>query len=81
MINQTGFGHDVRIDAEVFTRDHDKLGTVREVRGDSFKVDVSMQPDYWLPLSCVSTVSGNEVLLDFDKDRLGDHKLSEPRAA
>jgi hypothetical protein len=40
-----------------------------------------MQPDYWLPLSCVTTVTGTEVLLNFDKDHLGDHKVSEPRAA
>jgi hypothetical protein len=81
MINQTGMTHDLPIGATVFTHDNDQLGTVREIRRDSFKVDVSMQPDYWLPLSCVATVTGTNISLDFDKDRLGDHKLSEPRAA
>jgi len=40
-----------------------------------------MQPDYWLPMSCVSSVTGNRVILNFMKDHLGDHKLDAPRAA
>jgi hypothetical protein len=81
MMNQTTFTHDVPIDADVFTRDHDKLGTVKEIRNGCFKVDVPMQPDYWLPLSCVSTMTGTEVVLTFTKDHLDDSKLSSPIAA
>ena len=77
----TGTMHTLPIGAEVFTRDGDKLGDVREIRGTAFKVDVSMQPDYWLPMHTVSSSSGNRVILTFDNDHLGDYKLDEPRAA
>jgi hypothetical protein len=73
--------HNLPIGSEVVTMDGDVLGTVREIHGDFFKIDVSMQPDYWLPMHCVSSTSGNRVLLNFSKDRLGDFKLTEPRAA
>ena len=81
MMDRTGFTRDIPLEAEILTLDRDKIGTVREIQGDFFKVDAPMQPDYWLPMSCVSTVTGTEVLLNFVKDRLGDHKLSAPRAA
>jgi hypothetical protein len=80
-LNTSGWSRDLPIGAEVVTTDGDLLGTVREIQGDCFKLDVSMQPDYWLPMDCISSVSGNRILLDFPKDRLGDYKLSEPRAA
>jgi hypothetical protein len=54
---------------------------VREVRGRSFKVNAAMDPDYWLPIHCVSSVTGNRVFLSFPKDRLGDYKTDEPLAA
>jgi hypothetical protein len=73
--------HDLPIDAEIFTTDGDKLGEVREIRGGSFKVDAAMQPDYWLPMRCISSVTGNRVMLDFHKDRLGDYKTDTPLAA
>ncbi|HZT06511.1 MAG TPA: hypothetical protein VFC51_05735 [Chloroflexota bacterium] len=80
-IDLTGTTHHVPIEAEVFTRDHDNLGHVGEVREDCFKVSAAMQPDYWLPTSCVSSVTGDEVFVIFNKDRLDDFKMSEPRAA
>jgi hypothetical protein len=72
---------DLPIGAEVSTSDGDVLGTVREIHGDFFKVDVSMQPDYWIPMNCINSISGKRVQLTFPKDRLGDYKLSEPGAA
>ena len=64
-------------DAPVFTADQQKLGTVRDVRGDRFKVDVSMQPDYWLPFSCIAAAGADGVRLSFIKDKLGDYKLKD----
>ena len=77
----TGFGHDLVIGSEIFTTDGDKIGEVKEVRGSFFKVNAAMQPDYWLPMSTVSSTSGGRVMLNFHKDRLGDYKTEEPRAA
>jgi len=67
--------------AEVFTSDGDKLGTVAEMRSGYFKVDASMMPDYWLPLSYVSSASGGMVNLTFTKDALDDYKVDRPEAA
>jgi hypothetical protein len=61
--------------AAVFTTDNDKLGTVKEIRSDAFKVDASMQPDYWLSLAAVASAGVDRVLLTFSKDRLGEMKL------
>ena len=64
--------------AHVFTLDGDDLGKVKEVYGEFFKVDASMQPDYWLRTSCIRTASSGRVDLSFDKDHLGDFKVSDP---
>jgi hypothetical protein len=79
--DRTGLTHDAPIDAEIFTSDGDKIGVVREVQGGFFKVNAAMQPDYWLPMHCISSATGNRVLLDFPKDRLGDYKTDNPLAA
>jgi hypothetical protein len=66
---------------DVYTSDGDKIGQVSEVRGDAFKVDASMMPDYWLPLDCVDSADAGGVRLDCSKDELGDHKVDEPKVA
>ena len=63
------------IGSEVHTADGDKIGEVKEIRGDQFKVEASMQPDFWLDTSCITTVESGQVRLAFEKDRLGDYKL------
>jgi hypothetical protein len=74
----------------VFTSDGDELGTVKEVRGNYFKVNASMQPDYWLSCDVVTagtaatgTTTGTDhhARVSFTKDMLGDYKRSEPAAA
>jgi hypothetical protein len=72
---------DIPIGAEVFTRDSEKLGEVREVRGSHFKVDAALQPDYWLPQTTIASTAGNVITLTFTKDSLDAFKQSEPRAA
>jgi len=80
MIDSVGM-HDFRMGDEVWTMDGEKLGTVKEIRGDHFKVDVPMQPDYWLPTSCISTTGTGRVTVNFHHDHLGDWKRDEPMAA
>jgi len=81
MEHSTSGMHDIRMGSEVYTSDGDLLGHVREVHGGYFKVNASMQPDYWLPDSTVASSMGDRITLTFVKDRLGDYKASEPRAA
>jgi hypothetical protein len=64
--------------ADVYTADGDKLGKVKEVSGDCFKVDASMRPDYWLARDCITSAAGNDVQLGFNKNQLGDVKLDRP---
>jgi rRNA processing protein Gar1 len=66
------------IGARVITTDGDELGKVKEVVGSCFKVDASMQPDYWLGTDTIVSSSGMEVQLGIAKDRVGDVKVDGP---
>ena len=66
------------IGAEVYTADGDKLGKIKEVLGDCFKVDASMRPDYWLARDTITACAGNDVNLSFTKSQLGDMKVDKP---
>jgi hypothetical protein len=72
---------EIPIGAEIFTRDNDQIGRVREVRGDHFKVSVARQPDYWLPQTTIASTEGNVITLTFTRTSLNDFKQSEPQAA
>jgi hypothetical protein len=64
--------------AHVWTVDGDDLGVIKEIQGRYFKVDASMQPDYWLPTDCIRTASAQRVELSMDKDHVGDFKVKDP---
>jgi hypothetical protein len=66
------------IGAKVLTMDGDDLGKVKEIAGACFKVDASMQPDYWLGTDTIASSTGTEVRLSIPKDRVGDLKLDGP---
>lgn len=71
---------DIPMGSPVYTADNDKIGTVKEVQGTSFKVDASGQPDYWLPASAVMSATLDRVMVSFRKDSLGDYKMNKPAA-
>lgn len=71
-------GETPTVGARVVTADGDELGKVKEVSGTCFKVDASMQPDYWLAADSVASQTGGEVRLVLKKDRLGDAKVDAP---
>lgn len=52
----------------VYDADGTELGTVKEIRGDSFKVNAPMQPDYWLRIDSVS-MSGGRVVVSGGAER------------
>lgn len=66
------------IGAPVLTLDGAKLGTVKEMEGRYFKVDVSGQPDYWLHADAIRSTGGGQVTLGVDKDHLDDYKVDSP---
>lgn len=64
--------------ANVMTADHERLGTVKEIMGDCFKVDAPMAPDYWLASDSIATMSGNNIILRFQRDDISDLKMAMP---
>lgn len=62
----------------VHTVDGDRLGDVKEVQGDRFKVSAPLQPDYWLRVDDVQAFTIERVTLEFAKDQLGSHKVDAP---
>ena len=74
-------GRDLRgltIGLPVLTLDGAKLGTVAAIQGRAFKVDVPMQPDYWLKADAIRSIAGDQVTLGVDKKRLADYKVDAP---
>jgi len=65
----------------VFTRDGNKIGTVKGLRRGIFKVAAPMQPDFWFSTRHVALSTSNRVGLTFDRDQLGDYKLDNPEDA
>jgi hypothetical protein len=55
-----------------------EVGTIKEVRGDSFLVDRRMQRDVWVPLSAVAGTLENNVTLNIVADRVGDMNWPQP---
>ncbi len=77
-MTSTYSGGTPRVGARVLTADDDELGKVKEISGSCFKVDVPMQPDYWLATDCIASGTGGDVKLSFTKDKLGDAKQDGP---
>ena len=73
----------VTVGVPVYTDDAQRVGTVKEIRGRTFKVGTGLfQKDYWLSADTIDTVvAGEPVVLAITKDRLDPHKLEAPRAA
>ena len=71
-------GHDVEPGLALFTRDGSAIGYVKEVRGDTFKVDAPWRMDYWLRTSDVGrTIDHERAILRFDRDDLGHRRVPE----
>jgi hypothetical protein len=66
---------DLEVGDKVMTADGKELGKVKEIGGDSFKVERKLFPDYWLANEYVDDVSGGIVQLIVTKEGLGAAKL------
>ena len=80
-MTEVGYLDESAIGRVVYTRDGDKIGQVKEVRGAFFKVDAPMQPDYWLQSEFAQTNSPEGITMEFGKDDLGDYKVKNPPEA
>ncbi len=76
--------HDLQgltIGIPVLTLDGARLGTVAAIEGRYFKVDVAMQPDFWLRADAIRSTTGEQVTLGVDKDRVDTYKVERPSTA
>jgi hypothetical protein len=73
----------VTVGTPVYAQDGAKIGKVKEVRGQAFKVETGLfQKDYWLAGDSVAKASPDQaVTLGVDKDQVGAHKIATPQAA
>ena len=74
----------VSVGAPVYTRDEQKIGTVKDIRGQAFQVEPGglFKRSYWLPGDTVEMAVPEEaVILSASQDQLDDLKIDEPLAA
>ena len=66
----------------VYARDGARVGKVKEVRGQVFKIETGLfQRDYWLPGASVASAAPDAVVtLGVDKNQIDAHKIDEPQA-
>jgi hypothetical protein len=64
--------------ANVITADRERLGSVKEIKGDCFKVDAPMAPDYWLGSDTIATIDGNDIMLRYRREDINDFKMGIP---
>jgi hypothetical protein len=69
---------DIREHMEVVDADGDRIGEVKEIRGDEFLVDRPMRRDIYVPMRLVRECSGDRVMLTHAKDDLEDLHLEHP---
>jgi hypothetical protein len=71
------------VETPVYTQAGDKIGKVKEVRGQAFKIETGLlQKDYWLAGESVAEAVPDEVVtLAMDKNQIDDHKIDEPQEA
>jgi hypothetical protein len=68
-------GADAPVGARVITADGEDLGTVKETRSVSFKVDAAMKPDYWLSCNYIEDSTPSGIKLAVTKDSLETAKV------
>jgi hypothetical protein len=70
--------HDISPGRAAYTQDGHHVGTVKEVRGASIKIDAPMQPDFWLHRADVLSFTNERVTFSFDRTALDSHKQHHP---
>ena len=65
----------------VRTRDGEDLGSVKELRGQAFRVDAPHARDYWLSLAQVLRQDHDVLVMDFNAEVADDYAMEEPMAA
>ena len=69
----------ITIGSPIYTRDYVKIGEVKELDGNRFKVGTPLlQRNFWLDAAVVRLAAPDgAVMLTIDKAELGEHKRKE----
>jgi hypothetical protein len=66
---------------DVYDANNEKIGEIKEVSGNHFKIDtgfLGLGKDYYIPFSAISDVSGEKVFISGTKDRLDSMGWDRP---
>jgi hypothetical protein len=63
----------------VMIGDGKRLGTVKEIAGDRFKIDRRLLPDYWLAIEYVDHVEPDLVQMVLTKEGMNAARVEAPR--
>jgi hypothetical protein len=63
----------------VVSGDGKRLGTVKEIAGDRFKLERRLLPDYWLAMEYVDHASDDLVQMVLTKESIGAARVGAPR--
>jgi hypothetical protein len=63
----------------VMSGDGKRLGTVKEIAGDRFKIDRRLLPDYWLAIEYVDHVEPDLVQMVLTKEGMNAARVEAPR--
>lgn len=66
------------VGAPVKTKDNEHVGTVKEIHGGYFKINVTMGRDFWLKRDFIADETPSLVTLTIDKKEIDEHRLAEP---
>jgi hypothetical protein len=65
--------------ATVVSGDGKRLGTVKEIAGDRFKLERRLLPDYWLAMEYVDYASDGLVQMVLPREGIGAARIEAPR--
>ena len=63
---------------DIYSRDGERLGQVKEIRDGYVHVDATAAPDYWLPAGLVASFADGRITMAFDEDQLKEHRVTAP---
>lgn len=70
----------VTVGSPIYTSDDQKIGTVKDLRGNAIKVSTPiLQRDFWLTGRVVAeALPDAPVILSVDRAHLAEHRIDEP---
>ena len=68
----------IPVSADVVTSDGEVIGSVKEVRGEYFKIDARFKFDYWLSTTIIANSTASSVNLSVNSEEFAAYKMDRP---